>query len=154
MKRREFLSSSFAFPLLINNFLKQEEVDISKLIDYVNKEKYIVSGKINNKDYRYHECEIAGGYKLQLSKDYFAIIIKKDNSFLFDFGMNNNIDIVIKNTIFFKEDIIMKNMEDAINAFNNKKVDNENLKIVKSLDDEINRIYKEEVRKIYSLLEL
>ena len=92
-----------------------------------------------------------------MSKDkenfYFAIIDSKRKHFLFDFNLDENLDVYINDTIV-NEDNVFKAMDDAVLAYENKASSNKKLRLINNIEDEDNKMFKSELEKIASLLNI
>jgi len=166
MLRREFLTTILfskqindTLKTIFNEPLKQDSVKINKnlknklnkIIDFI-KDKGEYTGVLINKEiYNYHEFVIPNKYKLQANESYFSIIRYNNNSSMYDFNFDGIPEIQVLDHNLGEDDII-NNLEDAINANNNKKYKNNHLKILKN-SNEINNLFEKDIDEIYSLLE-
>ena len=156
MIRREFLS--IILPLIVDPIKTigyQDNSDLVKKISKYVKENGAYSNiYINNKLYPYYEFQIKDDDRLQSSNDYLGIMKKDDNSFMFDFELNGDVDVYIEKTSISNEGIINSNMEDAVNAMKNNKYNNKNLKLVKGRDNKLNSMFIKNLERISSLLNI
>ncbi|MEK6834897.1 MAG: hypothetical protein AABX61_01390 [Nanoarchaeota archaeon] len=156
MIRREFLS--IILPLIVDPIKTigyQDNSDLVKKISKYVKENGAYSNiYINNKLYPYYEFQIKDDDRLQSSNDYLGIMKKDDNSFMFDFELNGDVDVYIEKTSISNEGIINSNMEDAVNAMKNNKYNNKSLKLVKGKDNKLNSIFIKNLERISSLLNI
>lgn len=156
MIRREFLS--IILPLIVNPIktlgYQDDSSLVTKISKYVKENGAYSNIYINDKLYPYYEFQIKDDDRLQFSNDYFGIMKKDDNSFMFDFELNGDVDVYIEKTSISNEGIINSNMEDAVNAMKNNKYNNKNLKSVKGKDNKLNSMFIKNLERISSLLNI
>lgn len=156
MIRREFLS--IILPLIVSpiKILGYQDNSglVTKISKYIKENGAYSNIYINNKLYPYYEFQIKDDDRLQFSKDYLGIMKKDDNSFMFDFELNGDVDVYIEKTSISNEGIINSNMEDAVNAMKNNKYNNKNLKLVKGRDNKLNSMFIKNLERISSLLNI
>lgn len=156
MIRREFLS--IILPLIVSpiKILGYQDNSglVTKISKYVKENGAYSNIYINNKLYPYYEFQIKDDDRLQFSNDYLGIMKKDDNSFMFDFELNGDVDVYIEKTSISNEGVINSNMEDAVNAMKNNKYNNKNLKLVKGKDNKLNSMFIKNLERISSLLNI
>jgi len=158
LTRREFLKFLATSPLayLLNQENPYNLPKITTAIRSAQESSIFIDGKTRQVyELVLRDSNGSMGYTLQLMKDnmYFAIINHRKEHLLFDFGVNNSVDIYIKDTQL-TADAIMNSIDDAVNAYKDRPFKNKNLVIVKDSNDEVNKIFKDELKEISSLLNI
>jgi hypothetical protein len=169
MLRRRFLQGSILLPSVISSLLNRQNTELSKILDSVRQgEKFdtVLGGdkytgfelRLKDKSGAYRYMLYALDYYLKRNdldgnKSCFVITSYEKKHLLFDFGMDENVDIYIDNTII-NLDNVFTSLEDAMVAYKNKDSKNRNLRMINSKDDEINKLFKNDLKEISSLLNI